>query len=173
MTRHTRAALILSILVAAFSANNAAASNSPRQIAFFHGKEIPLSRVAQNHCHNALGSTILCFDSQAERDASLRRTIDAQREMSPASDLSVNYVTFFADINFGGASFTTADPISDLGSIGWNDRISSFKSLNSGHPKWWKDISYSGPAWQWVAGSWVANVGSDANDQFSSVQNVP
>jgi hypothetical protein len=57
--------------------------------------------------------------------------------------------------------------------IGWNDQISSFKSLNDGRPKWWRDINFAGTAWQWGAGAWTPYVGDGANDQFSSVANEP
>lgn len=33
--------------------------------------------------------------------------------------------------------------------------------------------NYGTPYWQWTAGSWVSNVGSGANDKFSSLKDVP
>jgi len=61
----------------------------------------------------------------------------------------------------------------DLGTIGWAHKISSFKSLNSGRPRWWAGASYTGTYWQWAAGAQVSYVGDGANDRFRSVKNLP
>lgn len=171
MIRQTLAALVISLLVATIGAGASAASSPSGLIALYHGRQIPLSSVARYQCHDALDSRILCFDSAQARDASFRSVVGLTDAILTPS--SVSYVEFFADINYGGSSFIAADPIPDLRAIGWNDRISSFRSENAGHPKWWMDINYVGTAWQWTAGSSVAYVGNGANDQFSSVQNVP
>jgi hypothetical protein len=82
-------------------------------------------------------------------------------------------VTFYQHASYGGASFTASQPQPDLQNFGWNDVISSFKSLNGQRPKWWDHIGYVAPAWQWSAGAWVSYVGDGANDRFSSAKNVP
>jgi hypothetical protein len=87
--------------------------------------------------------------------------------------LATYYVTFYEHASYGGASYTASQPISDLTAWGWNDHVTSFKSLNGQRPKWWENAGYSPPTWQWAAGAWVSNVGSAANDRFSSVANVP
>lgn len=138
------------------------------------GKSIPLAQIAQLHCHDGSHPVIECFDSALERDVRLQVTINASGDGPiPDPPPPTSYVTWFDAINYGGSSFTASVSYADLGIFGWNDRISSFKSLNGGRPKWWRDTSFSGTAWRWPAGAWVANVGVDANDQWSSVANVP
>jgi hypothetical protein len=83
------------------------------------------------------------------------------------------YVTFYEHASYGGASYTASQSISDLSAWGWNDHVTSFKSLNGQRPKWWENAGYTPPTWQWAAGAWVSNVGSAANDRFSSVANMP
>ncbi len=82
-------------------------------------------------------------------------------------------MTVFAHENYGGSSFSASVSYSHLGILGWNDMITSFKSLNGQHPKFWHDAEYGLPAWQWAVGARVPNVGPGANDKFSAMRNVP
>ena len=115
----------------------------------------------RNHCHDAVEGVLTCYRTSSERDASL--------------DRSLGYVRLYVDENYGGGSLTLTQPVSNLGVYAFNDATTSFKSLNDGHPKFWADVDYDigNGAWQWATGAWVANVGSGANDRFSSVKNVP
>lgn len=140
---------------------------------------IPLEDVSRYHCHDGQYPLIRCFDTSDERDADVGE--------QPAKDLAsfveadgfdlsltvVAYVTFWEHAAYGGASYTASQPNPNLGEYGWNDKVTSFMSLNGQRPKWWEHANYGTPAWRWSAGAWVSNVGSGANDTFSSVQNVP
>jgi hypothetical protein len=86
--------------------------------------------------------------------------------------LAVNYVLFYEHSDYAGASGLVSSPVPDLSVVGWNNRISSFKSTNGGRPKWWDGTSYSGLNWQWGVSAWVPYVGDPVNDRFTSVQNV-
>lgn len=136
--------------------------------ATFRGARIPLREIRQHHCHNARHAVIRCFASSAERDQDL-----AGSRFAVTAGTAVAYVTFFEHAYYGGSSLTVTEPIPHLGTLGWNDAISSFKSLNGQKPKWWPDTYYAGLPWQWGAGAWVSYVGDGANDRFSSVKNVP
>lgn len=131
------------------------------------GARVTITGVSRFHCHDRDGVTLMCFRSERARDADL-----ATGNGGDGAD-SVAYVRMFADENYGGGSLTLTQPVSDLGVYIWNDVTTSFKSLNGGRPKFWADVGYTNGAWQWPTGAWVANVGSGANDQFSSVKNVP
>jgi hypothetical protein len=171
MKRHAFAVLSSTVVLVAAAATGVSARSLHAQSATYRGHTISLREVANYHCHTGRKNVISCFDTESDKDRSLDQLTAGSASLASATS-STQYVTFYADINFGGASFTAVDPIADLGSIGWNDRISSFKSLNSGHPMWWKDAHFGNQNWQWVAGSWVGNVGADANDQFSSVEDL-
>lgn len=178
MLRRGIASTVLVWLLAMNSTSPAAASNRPMH-ALLAGRPIALASVSKYHCHNRYAPVIHCFATARQRDldfwAGTPRAAQAPATSlsAPSSLTSVFYVTFYADINFGGASFTTSSAISNMTTIGWNDRISSFKSLNGERPEWWRDINFAGTAWRWPAGTWVSYVGDDANDQFSSVADVP
>lgn len=92
---------------------------------------------------------------------------------SAQAPMAAAYVTFFEHSSYGGVSYTGSQPLPSLVTIGWNDAISSFKSLNGQRPRWWEHTDYTGLAWQSSAGAWVRYVTDGANDRFSSVKNVP
>lgn len=148
--------------------------------AVYQDEPIPLADVVEHHCHDGESPTIRCFDTAAERDADAAEAVPIA-DASGLSSLDVLaltasstfYVTFWQDAGYGGSSFTTSQPQPDLRDIGWNDKISSFKSLNGQRPKWFADVQYVTPSWQWAAGANVSYVGDTANDRFSSVKNVP
>lgn len=160
--------LVVFLLVSSASTR---ADDAAGPIAVHYGVQIALADVARYHCHDGSYPVIRCFDTPAERDADIATA--AHSLDGPDTLTIVYYVTFFADAGYSGASFTASGSISDMRAIGWNDQISSFKSLNDGRPRWWRDINFAGTAWQWGTGAWISYVGSGANDQFSSVANEP
>lgn len=135
--------------------------------AVLEGRSIPLSEVSHLHCHDRDAPTIRCFSTSAGRDD------DLDTAGSRSIDGTQAYVAIYADENYGGSSFTVYNPVSDLGVYGWNDCVSSFKSLNGQRPRLYSHIDYGTPAWRWAAGAWVSNVGGEANDATSSIKNDP
>lgn len=135
--------------------------------AILDGSPIPLASVGDHHCHDLAWPMIRCFRTADARDA------DAEVMVGERVLDSTPYVVVFEDEDHGGSSVMFASSQTNLASIGWNDAITSFKSLNGGHPKFWENANYGTPSWQWAAGAWVSNVGSGANDKFSSLRNVP
>ncbi len=175
--------LVLSLFLVAtasppYTAN--ATDDPPHRRAELRGSDLSLHEVSRYHCHDGRHPVIRCFTTAAERDldawAETPTALGGTESVGPdaiAMRSAVYYVTFYEHASYGGSSFTTSQAISDLTETGWNDAISSFKSLNGQRPKWWEHAGYAGASWQWAAGAWVANVGSGANDVFSSLKNVP
>ncbi len=160
----TCAAMAAAGLLAQGLAGDDSPASDGRPRAALEGDLIPLSSVMSYHCHDADWPVISCFRSGSERDTDLT---------SARSLAATPYVTVFADADYGGGSLTATVSYADLGILGWSNAITSFKSLNGQHPKFWEYVDYGLPAWQWTAGAWVANVGSGANDRFSALRNVP
>jgi hypothetical protein len=140
--------------------------------AVLSGVDIPTSEVALHHCHDLMYPVYTCFQTEAQRDADAL-ALSADIALGPLSSTGFTYALAYEAIDYGGNSLLISTSIPDLGTLGWNNRISSFKSTNGGHPKWWAGAAYSGLAWHWGISAWVPYVGSAANDQFSSVMNVP
>lgn len=164
--------------------------------AVLEGRSIPVGDVHRYHCHDGAYPEVRCFNDEPSRDrdagsqgaveatgpaattvigtGAAERTITRAARLSDTTSASATYyVTFYEHANYGGASYTASQSISDLSNFGWNDAVTSFKSLSGQRPKWWENAGYTPPTWQWSAGAWVANVGSAANDRFSAVANVP
>ena len=130
-------------------------------------RELGPTRVVDFHCHDRDFPTIACFATLDERDDDL---MSRENRLARFAD---PYVTFFQDAGYAGSSYTAYNPISDLGVFGWNDTITSFKSLNGKRPRLYTDAGYGTPSWRWAAGAWVSNVGGAANDATSSIKNDP
>lgn len=167
---------VLSVGMIVSSSSITSAATPDGLTAEYRGHEIALGEVASHHCHDLAYPVIQCFDSAAERDLDLILETVADttlRPLGPEPEPQMSYVTWFAAANYAGSSFTASQSYADLGVLSWNDSISSFKSLNGGRPKWWQATNYTGTSWRWLAGAQVSYVGDPANDQFSSVANVP
>lgn len=144
------------------------------------GQPIPLVEVSRHHCHDFAYPQYTCFRTARERDRDMPQFVAARSIQRTAvrgingalGTLGVNYVLFFEHSDYGGYSSVTSNPVPDLSVVGWNNKISSFKSTNGGRPRWWDGTSYSGSSWQWGVSAWVSYVGDVANDRFTSVQNV-
>ena len=141
--------------------------------AAYAGHSIALAEVANHHCHDAMYPLIECFDLAIDRDLDLASQAASNALNGAPAALTTSYVTWYETISYGGSSFTASTSYSDLSTIGWDNRISSFKSLSGGRPKWWQNTGFTGTSWRWLAGAQVPDVGAVANDQFSSVANVP
>jgi hypothetical protein len=149
--------------------------------AVLEGQPIRLVNVGRYHCHDFAFPLYTCFTTAGERNRDVAEVLAARTLRrpglgtinSPLGTQSVDYVLFYEHSAYAGASALVSIPVPDLSVLGWNNRISSFKSTNGGRPKWWDGTSYSGLNWQWGVSVWVSYVGDGANDRFTSVQNVP
>jgi hypothetical protein len=130
------------------------------------GAPIPLHSVGEYACHDRGYPVIRCFGTAAARDADLAAPAPA----STASSLQLlsAFVRWYRDAYYGGPSFEAYNSYPDLSVIGWNKQISSFMTLNGGHPVWWQGTYYTGTGWDWGLASEPTL--DSANDQISSVQ---
>ncbi len=160
-------ALGITACLLALGAASALAAEPEDLQAVLGDDSIPLTQVVSHHCHDRDLPVIRCFETAEERDD------DLEVGGRHARLAVVAYVLLFIDENYGGVSFTAHNPMPNLGTVGWNDKITSFKSLNGQRPRFYSDANYGTPSWRWAAGAWVSNVGSSANDVISSLRNDP
>jgi hypothetical protein len=123
---------------------------------------------------------VRCFASQAEVDADLGwvEPTEPGRAAAAASasggtpdwPQGTAYSIAYWDINYGGSALTLFGALSNLGILGWNDSISSLKSVNCGIPRYYVDAGYGGTYWQNGCNVWSPTLNS-YNDTFSSVVN--
>lgn len=163
-------ALAVAIVIVAARHGAASAVDSRGLRAELGGNAISVRDVANFHCHDRDFPVIRCFDTPAPRDRELAQGGSDEGDVSSSAAMAVHYVTWYADAGYAEPpSFAAFWPEPNLAAYGWNDKISSFRTYNGGHPKWWQDVGYGGTAWDWGTIS-VSYVGNSANDQFSSVE---
>lgn len=145
------------------------------------GEPIGLERAAQLHCHDFDYPVITCFRTLAALEAEAARRMRSTREGSTPADaarvdtldavaasLTSGYVQVFADGAYGGSSAALSVDYSNLGAIGWDDRISSFKSFGASG-RFHIDPAFSGNSYVFGTTAQVSYVGDSWNDRFSSL----
>jgi hypothetical protein len=168
----------IATLAAAWAASATATAADPTALrAELDGRPIGLADVSRYHCHDRAYPLIRCFDTALERDRD-EGVVGATTKPATNGDVAeaitaaaIPYVRWYLDANYGGPSFDAYIDYRDLGSVGWNDKISSFQTVLGAHPRWWRDLGFVGTSWDWGSTS-VPYVGDAANDRFSSVDLV-
>lgn len=125
------AAVLGALLIPAIRPTSAADESEVRVV--LGDTELDPAEAADFHCHDRDLPTITCFATSDERDD------DLSAGDSGSTLLADPYVALFEDEGYGGASYVAYNPFSDLGVIGWNDMITSFKSLNGQRPRLYAD----------------------------------
>jgi hypothetical protein len=128
------------------------------------GAPLDLAKVGLHYCHDFEYPAIHCFSSALGLEAALANDHDAVTDSSTA----VNYVIVYEFTSYQGAYMYMSEDYGILGLIGWNDRISSLKGLNSQSGVFWTDWLYSGTRWAFCCSTWYGSLGSYDNT-FSSV----
>lgn len=167
-------AAVVALASASTPSATTTAANPMALRAELDGRPIALADVSRFHCHDREYPLIRCFGTALERDrnegvagAATKPAVDGDgAEVSAAA--AYPYVRWYLDASYAGPSFDAYFDYRDLGSVGWNDKISSFQTFFGAHPRWWRDLSFTGTSWDWGTTS-VPYVGDAANDRFSSV----
>ena len=157
-----RAVVMVALLTAALTP---AVQAGP--FATFDGRSIAIEQTADLDCHDFEYPIIRCFDSVASLEADVAVQIARQNSRASFAAASVGYVVVFEHAAYAGASKILVSDVQWLSNIGWNDRISSFKSFgatgafNEHSPSGGFIYSY-GPT------SRIASLSGAYNDKFSS-----
>jgi hypothetical protein len=81
---------------------------------------------------------------------------------------SIEYVTIYDYSAFSGPYMHVSQDYATLSTVGWNDRITSFKARNSETGNFYVDWFYTGTWYAFCCNTQVANLGSFSNT-FSSI----
>jgi hypothetical protein len=165
-SRWAIAGLILCILSAGLAAPASAGTGELR--ATLDGGSLSLGKVGQYHCHDLDSPVITCFRTSGELEAAVKGWMD--RLGGAAGTDAVSYARIWEDIGREGASMYLSADYANLGTIGWNDRISSFRSVNGLSGTFYHDDQMRGTVYPFCCNEIVENVGSAHNDRFISVE---
>jgi Peptidase inhibitor family I36 len=162
MQRRLISALVATLVVSAVFAGS---MNAGRLSAKFGDADISLNQAGAMSCHDFDYPVLRCFASpQAlERDVAQR----VQTKAVPAAVAATGYVTVWEHAGYDGARMTLSADQPWLSSIGWNDRISSFKSFGASG-RFLENSPGSGFVYQFSSGVQVSYVGNFYNDKFSA-----
>jgi hypothetical protein len=147
-------------IVTAFQPRMAlAADPEPKLSATLDGRPIPLEDVGKYYCDDFAYPEIRCWSTRALADS---------RALAVTLLTSIDYVTVYDLTNFNGAFMNISQDYAALSTIGWNDRVSSFKARNSETGTFYTDWFYSGSFWGFCCNSQLSSLGS-FNNTFSSI----
>jgi hypothetical protein len=173
-------AIVLLVSIALMVPAEVAASD-PTIRADLDGRPIPAIQVGDWYCHDFDYPLIHCFRTAADLDAAVASlgyeslgpgvsTMDGTSSVSPSGVLAVSYVRVFVDAGYAGSSAYFSVNYTNLGVIGWNDKISSFVGLDSATGQFFEHIYYTGFIFGFCCNTQVSYVGNSSNDRFSSVR---
>ena len=157
-----RAAAIAALLTAGLTPGVGAAP-----IATLDGHAIALERASDLNCHDFEFPIIRCFESVAALESDVLVQVARQQSRTSFAVTTVGYVVVYEHAAYAGATKILVSDVPWLSSIGWNDKISSFKSFgatgafNEHSPSGGFIYSY-GPT------SRIASLSGTYNDKFSS-----
>jgi hypothetical protein len=127
------------------------------------GHAISLEEAGKLSCHDFDYPVIRCFSSPAALQADVARRSGAGR----AAALTIGYVTVFEHATYDGAQMSLSADQPWLSSIGWNDRISSFKSFGA-TGRFWENSPGGGLYYVFGSTAQISYVGNTYNDKFSA-----
>lgn len=159
-------ALLFGVLLTLLPSTPAMAA-APGVSATLDGRAIDVADIVDFQCHDLDYPVIRCFRKAADRDASI--ALDAGvGQASLSVTTAVVYVTVWDQPGFQGSSLSISQNYDVLSTIGWNDRVSSFKGRNSESGRFFVDWFGGGSYWPFCCNSTYGSLGTYDNT-FSSV----
>jgi hypothetical protein len=130
-----------------------------------------LETASQHHCHDIGVALLTCFRSASARDHDAGTTLttvalNIDDDQAVASSSS-GYVVAWELMTYAGSSVVLSQNYSNLGTIGWNDRISSYKVYTTGSGTFYEHTFYAGRTQQFCCYAQVSSVGT-LNNTFSA-----
>lgn len=170
MSRSARAlGLLFSLaLLAAVAPATASAAGPVRAV--LDGKPISLAEARSLSCHDFDYPVLTCFRTGPEMEAAAaaQASSGSGSGAAPLTAATTGYVVVFADGAYKGSERALSQDYTYLGTIGWNDVISSLKSYGAtGH--FFENAPTGGFEYFFYPTSAVSYVGDFYNDKFSAL----
>lgn len=169
-SRHPGWLVVLGLLALGLAAPVQAAD---RVRATLEGKPISLDVARTLSCSDVDYPVLTCYRTAAELEAAMAASaasassLDLSLSGAAAAATSTGYVVVFEHGQYAGSAMAYTQNYSCLCTIGWNDKISSFKSYGASG-KFWENAPGGGFIYYFGPTTWVAYVGDQFNDRFSA-----
>ena len=131
------------------------------------GRTISIDAAADLDCHDFEYPVIRCFTSIAALEFDVAVQLGRQRSRTSFAPASIGYVVVYEHVAYGGAVKVLALDVPWLSSLGWNDKISSFKSFGASGA-FHEHSPNGGFVYSYGPSSRVASLSGMYNDKFSS-----
>jgi hypothetical protein len=152
--------LALPVLVAGPLPRASATDTTVTLLAYLDGKPIALADVSKYYCDDFSYPVIEC---------SVSALVTSSRALVVSLLTSVDYVTIYEYASYSGSMMNVSQDYTVLATIGWNDKISSFKARNGETGTFFVDWFYGGSQWSFCCNTQQSSLGGYDNT-FSSVQ---
>lgn len=166
--------LALGLTAVILAASPSAAAEPDRLRAFLDGQPATVSYAAAYYCHDLRSGVLECYKDAADRDNAVAKMLGSEvsEVLGTLGSASTGYVIVWADPSYAGSSAVLSQDYANLGSIGWNDRISSYKVYTTYTGAFYDQANYQGLTQYYCCFSQVSYVGAPYNNIFSSF-NLP
>jgi Peptidase inhibitor family I36 len=168
MRRTLRLGLALIALILAAAAPQPVGAGSGSLRADLEGTSIPMSEVASYHCHDLDYPVIHCFLTEDELQSAM--VLSTMAEASGPIPLGSNYIELFDLVGYAGASIYLSADYPSLGTLGWNDRASSYIAQNGLDSALYVETNYQGSALYPCCNQLVPSLSGTFNDKISSAR---
>jgi hypothetical protein len=152
-------ALVGSLLAAPTAAAAPGKADDGDVVAYVDGRRIQVEDIPRYYCDDFSYPVIQCSSVPLVADS---------RALSASLLAGVDYVTIYDQASFQGTWMHVSQDYAALVTVGWNDRVSSFKGRNSETGRFWTDWFNTGSPWSFCCNANVSTLGS-YNNTFSSV----
>ena len=128
-------------------------------VAFVDGRAIPISQVSRYYCDDFSYPIIRC---------SALSIVVETRALVVSLAAGVDYATIYDQASYFGTYMHVSQDYASLLSIGWNDKVSSFRGRNSESGRFWTNWFNGGTSWSFCCNQNVGSLGQ-YNNTFSSM----
>jgi hypothetical protein len=163
-------AVVLQLIVTLLGLSAPATAASVRGV--LGDRSIALADVTRYHCHDAAHPVIRCFESARQAKLAFLAALGTGRPeaSAPLEVLAITYIRVFVHTNYQGSSIYLSQDYEDLGSIGWNDVISSYRPMNSQSGTMYEHVLRGGRIKNFCCNANVSNIGDWMNDRTSAIE---
>jgi hypothetical protein len=130
------------------------------------GVAIAVDQIPEHFCHDRAYPVIHCFATPQGLAAAFE-ALDGARIARAAT--ATDYVIVYSNTSYGGSYLYISQDYDTLVTVGWNDRIRSYRGLNSELGRFWTDWFHSGAALDFCCNSNVPSLSATFDQKITSV----
>ena len=140
---------------------------SAAPIATLDGRPIAIERAADLNCHDFEYPVIRCFDSVGSLESDVAIHVARQASGTSFAVATVGYVVVYEHAAYAGSTKVLSSDVGWLSDLGWNDRISSFKSFGA-TGAFYEHSPSGGLVYSYGPSARVPSLSGTYNDKFSA-----